>query len=85
MPVSPRSNSSIHGDDAIVKVDSPSEKQIAELMAADESAIMDDESVDLDMADEEDDDEESKRPYKRVCRGRESALSLAMSDLTKKR
>lgn len=86
MPVSPRSNSSFHADDATAKFDSPSNKQIADLIAAEENAIVDDESADLDMDDEEAvDDEDSGRPYKRICRGRESALSLAMSDLTKKR
>jgi hypothetical protein len=84
MPVSPRSNSSSHGDDAVLKVDSPSEKQIAELVAS-ESALMDS-ADDLDMDDEEAlGDEDLGRPYKRICRGRESALSLAMTDQIKKR
>ncbi|THZ89870.1 hypothetical protein D6C82_10579, partial [Aureobasidium pullulans] len=86
MPVSPRSNSSVHGDDAALKIDSPSEKQIAELVASGENALMDS-ADDLDMDDEEaieDDDEDSGRPYKRICRGRESALSLAMTDQIKK-
>ncbi|KAI4751637.1 hypothetical protein E4T52_16029 [Aureobasidium sp. EXF-3400] len=81
--VSPRSNSSVHGDDTILKVDSPSEKQIAELVAS-ESALMDS-ADDLDMDDDEAaEDEDLGRPYKRICRGRESALSLAMSDQIKK-
>lgn len=87
MPVSPRSNSSVHGDDAALKIDSPSEKQIAELVASGENALMNS-ADDLDMDDEEaieDDDEDSGRPYKRICRGRESALSLAMTDQIKKR
>jgi hypothetical protein len=77
MPVSPRSNSSSPGDGAVLKVDSPSEKQIAELM---------DSADDLDMDDEEAlGDEDLGRPYKRICRGRESALSLAMTDQITKR
>ncbi|KAH0269121.1 hypothetical protein KCU71_g19223, partial [Aureobasidium melanogenum] len=83
MPVSPRSNNS--GDEAILKVDSPSEKQIAELVALEENALMDS-ADDLEMGDEEAvDDEDLGRPYKRICRGRESALSLAMTDQIKKR
>ncbi|KAG9756667.1 hypothetical protein KCU73_g4803, partial [Aureobasidium melanogenum] len=82
MPVSPRSNNS--GDEAILKVDSPSEKQIAELVALEENALMDS-ADDLEMGDEEAvDDEDLGRPYKRICRGRESALSLAMTDQIKK-
>lgn len=86
MPVSPRSNSP-HSDTAAIKVDSPSEKQINALVAADENAIMDDDEADFDMADEDaiEDDGDEQRPYKRVCRGRESALSMAMNDLSKKR
>jgi hypothetical protein len=84
MPVSPRSNSSSSGDDTVLKVDSPSEKQIAELVAS-ENALMDFVD-DLDMDDEEAvEDEDLGRPYKRICRGRESALSLAMTDQIKKR
>jgi hypothetical protein len=84
MPVSPRSNSSSPGDDTVLKVDSPSEKQIAELVAS-ENALMDS-ADDLDMDDEEAvEDEDLGRPYKRICRGRESALSLAMTDQIKKR
>ncbi|KAH0390157.1 hypothetical protein KCU89_g15898, partial [Aureobasidium melanogenum] len=80
--VSPRSNNS--GDEAILKVDSPSEKQIAELVALEENALMDS-ADDLEMGDEEAvDDEDPGRPYKRICRGRESALSLAMTDQIKK-
>ncbi|KAH0336937.1 hypothetical protein KCU81_g8372, partial [Aureobasidium melanogenum] len=82
MPVSPRSNNS--GDEAILKVDSPSEKQIAELVALEENALMDS-ADDLEMDEEEAvDDEDLGRPYKRICRGRESALSLAMTDQIKK-
>ncbi|KAI5274805.1 hypothetical protein E4T47_02270 [Aureobasidium subglaciale] len=82
---SPRSNSSIEKDDASLKVDSPSEKQISELVASEENALLDS-ADDLDMDDEEavEDDEDTGRPYKRICRERESALSLAMTDQIKK-
>jgi hypothetical protein len=85
MPVSPQSNSSSSpGDNTVLKVDSPSEKQIAELIAS-ENAIMDS-ADDLEMDDEEAvEDEDLGRPYKRICRGRESALSLAMTDQIKQR
>ncbi|KAI5203581.1 hypothetical protein E4T39_04107 [Aureobasidium subglaciale] len=82
---SPRSNPSLEKDDAALKIDSPSEKRISELVASEEYALLDS-ADDLDMDDEEavEDDEDTERPYKRICRGRESALSLAMTDQIKK-
>jgi hypothetical protein len=84
MPVSPRSNSSLLSDHVVLKVDSPSEKQMAELVATEQGDPADDLEMD-DEEDVEDHDEDSGRPYKRLCRGRESALTLAMTDANKKR
>lgn len=59
-----------------MKVDSPSNDMDSKALVFDEEAIG---------SDDDDRDDDDEPPYKRICRGKESALSLAMRDVSKSR
>lgn len=62
-----------------MKVDSPS-NDMDKVLVFDEQAIGSDDDV-ID----QDDDLNEEPPHKRICRGKESALSLAMKEVSRSR
>lgn len=73
--------SDVDGESDSMKVDSPGagmHGDESKALVLDEQAVATNE--DDDVADPDDEDLADEPPYKRVCRGRESALSMALRD-----